>query len=500
MGHASIINNIDRKCILLIICCLMETDEKGAPNDAQKPEKGGPKIGSWMFWSGWNRRQQVQNAVLALILAAVVAAIALPSGAPRGEDKAKDDSLPVSVAPFADLNAAAEVAVSGYLEGDSAALVARTGGRVTSVRAAVGHSVTRGFRIAAIDADGAPNPLASQIAGIDRSLQNLGAVKEQALKSADLAVKIAETNYSAAKNGAAISAATTSNNVAIAEKAVSAAEEQLKAAEDQGLSDQAIAVARIGVESAKLARDQAELAEKSGGVQTGAAAQIALANLNIAKSARVRAEAEISAQSISLETQRSVAAAQFAQSQIDAPISGSVASLSIKAGDFLKPGQTVGEISGGGAGRIVLRVSEAVAGRVKTGQKIAIFDAQKEFVGIVSAVSAASASSGIRQVDIAVAKDAAAGRLNRTVKVVFPAADGTASDNLIPLSVLSVRTRGSFVYVAENGLAKEVPVNILGYSDNYAETDLRLPQGALVVVKGNRTLTDGRKIRIVDGG
>ena len=71
---------------------------------------------------------------------------------------------------------------------------------------------------------------------------------------------------------------------------------------------------------------------------------------------------------------------------------------------------------------------------------------------------------------------------------------------LIPTEAIQRTTKGAFVFVVEGGSSvKEVPIKLGQQEDEYIIVEEGLKPDSIIVSKGQLTLTEGSKVRIVNG-
>jgi len=80
------------------------------------------------------------------------------------------------------------------------------------------------------------------------------------------------------------------------------------------------------------------------------------------------------------------------------------------------------------------------------------------------------------------------------VSALLPVSAREEGSILLPLDTVTVRQTGTVLFVNDNGVAREVAVDVIGYDGAYVEAVVDLPLSAQVVTTGNRLLQDGESI------
>jgi multidrug efflux pump subunit AcrA (membrane-fusion protein) len=379
-----------------------------------------------------------------------------------------------------------------------APLVARAGGRVTSVRVNLGESVRAGQVILGVDGGVEASPARAQLAAFQSSLVVLNDIKREALRAADNAIRTAQLSVETARSGRILTTAQVTKSREQADLAVRQAELAFEdAVEAEQRVDQVVRAADIGLQAALISKEQAEIAGALANQQTGDALKQAEQGLNTARQARERIVVDIQSQRVSLEGQVATAAEQVKLSQVISPVSGQVTRLTVKRGDFVSPGQEVGEIMAFEGARINVDVTAGVREKLSIGQEVFISAQGQEFTGeIVRLADGPRTDIALWQVDIFISGTPEVVHPGDLVKVALPV--GTVGEGalFIPLDAVVVRQDGVVLMtVNEEGVVSEHLVKPISYSGDYIEAVVDVPGSAMVVVNGNRTLRAGDMVR-----
>ena len=193
---------------------------------------------------------------------------------------------------------------------------------------------------------------------------------------------------------------------------------------------------------------------------------------------------------------------EVSYSAVTAPISGVVASRSIKTGNFVQINTPIFRIVDTSQLEAVLNVPERELATLKAGLPVNLtVDALpgRTFEGRIDRVSpVVDAESGTFRV---VAAFAGKGDLKPGMFARISVDYDQRSDALtVPRAALLEDDAEPAVFVVDDGKAKRVPIE-LGYLDGeWAEVRGGLDEGAQVVTAGKVTLRDGSAVQVIGGG
>ncbi|MCH8748233.1 HlyD family efflux transporter periplasmic adaptor subunit [Patescibacteria group bacterium] len=379
----------------------------------------------------------------------------------------------------------------------AAPLIARTGGRVTGLLAQLGDQVGRGQSIAQIDGGVEGNPTRAQIASATASLGIFDSVRQAGLASAQNAIRLAEINASAASTGQGLTVAQAKIARQLADNAAESSRLALQDVRDSG-SDQVIRAADLADQAAQLVQNQARLALRQSNQQTGDAIKVAEKNVAQARLAANRLLAELDNQRNQITLQLTLAQEQFKLQQISAPISGQVTKLKIRVGDFVTPGQTVGEINAVNGARLTLEVATGIRQLLTIGDQLRLSTSTETFTGsITNLAGAPDSATGLWQIEVFIAETPSAISTNELVNVHLPSNTTNNGTVFLPLDALTVRQAGVVIFtVDENNIAREHQVQISAFESHFAEVVIDLPDTTKIVIDGNRLLRDGDEVEL----
>lgn len=192
---------------------------------------------------------------------------------------------------------------------------------------------------------------------------------------------------------------------------------------------------------------------------------------------------------------------QLKNTQITAPINGKVTSITVSSGEMVSP--SVPLLSIIDVSRIFVKVgiSEKDISKIKVGQKVSLeIDAfpEEKFQGeVVSKGVAVDQISKTLEVKIEI--------LQPEVDIpvgVFARGDILVKTNqdalIIPSSALTRKKNGIYVYVIEEGIARQKEVVLGIIQDERVEILDGLSEEEEIVVLGNQELEDGLKVDVLD--
>lgn len=405
----------------------------------------------------------------------------------------------VKVVEFRELVSGGEVEKVGTIEPlKSALLIARVGGRVTNVKSGLGRSVKQGEIIVEIDGNGEASLARVQVSSARASLASFELIKVAAIASTNNAVQITQLGLDAVKAGKILTVATVAKSREQADLAVLQAEFALVDAQDNGV-DILVRSADIGLKAASLAQDQASLARNSANRQTSDALKQAEQGLVAAKLSRGKLMVDLNGQRVAIMAQLTSAQEQVALAQVSAPIAGQVNRLDVRVGDFVRPGQKVGEIIAFEGAKVTIDVATGVRDALNVGDEVKMDVSGQEIIGqIISLADAPGVEATLWQVDIVVINADDVIHPGEQVIIKLPVGPIKRDGVFVPLDAVNVRQNGVVLFtVNEQGIVEEHVIEVLGFASDFVEGKIDLLDEAMVVVSGNRTLRAGEQVDAV---
>lgn len=445
------------------------------------------------IWKKWPHKGITYVILLGVILALIVliamrgGKVATPQPSVSPEPKVQAQTLE-ALSKTATIDTVTSVQLA-----NSAPLVARLGGRVTKIYGPLGSYVQSGSVIVDIDGGSEANPARVQEENASLLLGLFNNIQTQTEASLNSSIVLASNSLSAARAGSTITGAIQSKNRDLATNGINQAQIARDKALDAG-NDFIIRSATVGVDAAKLAATQALLAQRLSNRETSDAVKQAQQNVASANIAKSQTLATLASQKAGLEAQLRSAAEQVRLMRVTAPLSGEVSRLSVQVGDFVHPGDVVGEVFGGNNATATLFIPSGARKGLYVGQAVDVVIDGETKTGIISALSAnAGADTALWQVNIAL-KGAA--QAHSTVTVKLPIAAQNSNTLFVPLDAVNVRQSGAVVLTVKDGIVTEHVFTPVHYYSNYVEGTADIPSAALVITSGNRTLRDGDRVSV----
>ena len=445
------------------------------------------------FWRRWPWKWPT----LLILVVVIIGLIGLSMNRTGQEEAAPEEvAQRVSVRPFARLLEDTSVTKTAVVEpAVSAPLVARLGGRVTSVSFGLGDTVPAGTVVVQIDGDTVANPSAAQAAGAAQALSLFDAIEAATLASAENAVAIAQLAAEAAAQRRPLTEENAALARRLADTSVAGTRLALEDARDAGV-DALIRTADLADQAAQFTQDQATVSRNVANLSANEAARQAQLSLHQAQLAQERTIAELATQRAQLATAARVAAEQVKLQHVTAPVNGVVTRLTVRVGEYVNPGHIIGEVNALAGAVLTLDVSTAVRQQLAVGQVLPIVARSQEFSGEVSRLAAAPASrTGLWQVEVIVTSTPDTLEPNDSVTVLLPSSPSQAGTVFLPLDALTIRQSGPIIFTTTDAnTAVEHVVEVVGFDGDLVEARVDLAPDDHVVVSGNRTLRNGDRV------
>ncbi|HER24625.1 MAG TPA: efflux RND transporter periplasmic adaptor subunit [Candidatus Atribacteria bacterium] len=192
---------------------------------------------------------------------------------------------------------------------------------------------------------------------------------------------------------------------------------------------------------------------------------------------------------------------QLKNTQITAPINGKVTSVSVSSGEMVSPSVPLLSIIDVSSIFVKVGISEKDISKIKEGQMVNLeIDAfpKEKFQGkIVSKGVAVDQISKTLEVKIEIIEPKVAIPIG-----VFARGDILVETNqdalIIPSSALTRKKEGIYVFVIEEGIARQKEVTLGIIQGEKIEILNGLSEGEKIVILGNQELEDGLKVEVLD--
>jgi len=191
---------------------------------------------------------------------------------------------------------------------------------------------------------------------------------------------------------------------------------------------------------------------------------------------------------------------ELGKKEIRAPFDGVALKRVVDRGEWVDPGGQVGRIAAFDEVDIIVNVPQGILAYVRAGTEAVVSAAGRSFTGKVAAVvPSGDISTRTFPVKVRVRNDSSFAE-GMDAKVSLPSSEKVDAF-IVPRDAITSKFGATVVFVAVEGAAKMVPVEVVGYSG--ATVGLRgegLKDGMVVVVKGNERLNDGQPVNIAGAG
>ena len=183
---------------------------------------------------------------------------------------------------------------------------------------------------------------------------------------------------------------------------------------------------------------------------------------------------------------------------IKAPISGTIISKDVSAGDSVSLGQLLATVSRTERLKIRFFADRENLGNLKVGGKIKVRDGEKESGAKIVSISPIADEATKRFLVEAQLDDSKNFLIGTIVDVLVDSIQEAAIGNslILPLSALTIAQNESYFFIAEDGRAKKVPAEILRVSGETAEVLTNLSSDVAIIVEGNKLVQEGEGIEI----
>ncbi len=311
------------------------------------------------------------------------------------------------------------------------------------------------------------------------------------------------------------------DEVSVGDKLLQIEEVRDRGAYGEGIDSTSIKQAELGLEQAKQATESAERAYKNLKKSTES-------DLKYLKLSKKQAEADGEADKVELLNQQIKSLEKNLNSQLKAgkmqkevaqlqeksagltlkslkesasPVAtfdGVVTAKMVEEKEYVSPGQALLTIADRETIKITFFVSEDELNHLNKGTKITVKTNQnRDLEGQISAV-APSADDASRRflVEAEIPKGYSELIPGTLVNIKVPKKEIIQEKNifLIPLSVITVDQNENYIFIAEDGKAKKIVVEIEEIEGEKARVKIDLPEDREVVVEGNKYLNEGDEL------
>lgn len=183
---------------------------------------------------------------------------------------------------------------------------------------------------------------------------------------------------------------------------------------------------------------------------------------------------------------------------ITAPISGVITNKAVSIGDSVSAGQLIASISKSTNIKIQFYVDQEQLASLSKGQEISAIDAGKNSISlIIKNISTTADQTTKRFLIEAYPKQKESTLIPGTIisvsirTVLQPQSD---SNFILPLSSISTGQNESYIFIAENSIAKKTTVTISRVLGETAEISADIAPETLIITEGNKLVHEGETI------
>jgi len=213
--------------------------------------------------------------------------------------------------------------------------------------------------------------------------------------------------------------------------------------------------------------------------------------------ARLQAAA-LKSRAASMEAELERLKVELGKKNIRAPFDGVALTRPVDRGEWVVSGGLVARIAASGEMDIVVNVPQGMLPFVKPGTAAEVTAGGRTFSGkVASVVPSGDISTRTFPVKVRVRNDGSfAGGMDARVSLPSSARVDAV---IVPRDAITSKFGATVVFAAVDGMAKMIPVKVIGYSGTTAGVmGEGLKGGMLVVVKGNERLNDGQPVNVAE--
>ena len=185
---------------------------------------------------------------------------------------------------------------------------------------------------------------------------------------------------------------------------------------------------------------------------------------------------------------------------ITSPIAGVVINKAVSVGDSVSVGQLIATISKSSNMKIQFYVDQDQLSSLLVGQQISAQDGAGNNLQMKITNIAAAADPVTRRFLVEAAPQNVQGQLFSgtilTVTIKNSISPQNSANFILPLSDINVGQNESYIFVADNNVAKKVDVTVANVNGESAEISANISPDALIITDGSKLVQDGETIAI----
>lgn len=191
---------------------------------------------------------------------------------------------------------------------------------------------------------------------------------------------------------------------------------------------------------------------------------------------------------------------QIANTNIVAPLSGTISSKNIKKGEFVNPGAVIASITNISSMKASVFVDQSVVYKLKVGQSSILtssFMPDKIFKGTIIYISPKADANHNYQVDLLLKNTNVALKAGTDMMASFESSE-TGNVLQIPKNALVAEKDEAFVYVVENNKAVGKPIKIGNILNGKVKVLSGLKEGDRVITNGQINIKEGSNVTVLN--
>ncbi|RSK28646.1 efflux RND transporter periplasmic adaptor subunit [Bacillus sp. HMF5848] len=334
---------------------------------------------------------------------------------------------------------------------------------------------------------------------------------EDAIKNAEIQLQTAELSYKQATEGSSTGVANSDIAVQQAEQNYNNAKtnyDRTKALFEDGIvSKQQFEQAESALKQAELGLEQAKLQSTNAQSPTNlelAAQQVEQAKMALANAKRQVELANVGVQQAQVSLKQAQLRSTQAQARLDdatlvAPEAGYIMSITSEPGEIVSSAQPLFTIVNVDPMKVSANISanQLAMFNVDETVTVAVPLTGSEAKATISFVSPAADQAGLYTVEATITNPPT--ELKPGMPVNFVIEESLVNDAvLVPTGAIIVKGGQSYVFVVDGETAVQTPVEVIQSQTETTAVRVDLAAGTQVVVKGQNTLVDGNKVRIME--
>jgi RND family efflux transporter MFP subunit len=186
---------------------------------------------------------------------------------------------------------------------------------------------------------------------------------------------------------------------------------------------------------------------------------------------------------------------------ITSPISGVITNKAVSVGDSISAGQQIATVSKSSNVKVQFYVDSEQQKKLTPGQKISATDSSGLLINFVIKNISITADQATKRFLIEAYPETLESKNLLSGSIVNVSIDTIqkpiSNENFIlPLSSINIGQNESFILIAQNNIAKKIPVEIINVKGESAEISSTMSSETLIIIEGNKLLHDGEAVSL----